>query len=392
MKIDWNRKYTTIAIYTFITVASVIIFYLGISQLGVVANQINRIFIIFQPFIIGFAIAYLLGFLLRMYERNLKRFKFYKKMELKHKRIISMFLTYLTTTLLIVLFLHFVLPQLIESIIGLINNIPNYIKNLNNFTDGLFKRFDINKEQVDIVNEKLKGLIDIIIKIGTNMLPVLGNMVTSFASSIWNIAIGLIVSIYLLMDKENMCARIKKVVYAIFPKAVAEKIILITHKSNIIFGKFLSGKIVDSAIIGILAYIILKICNMPYVLLISVIVGITNIIPFFGPFIGAIPSFIIILFVSPEKAFWFLLIVFIIQQLDGNIIGPKILGDSIGISAFWILFSIMIAGEIMGFVGMIIGVPLFAVIYSLFKDFINEKLKSKGLKTDIKEYKNSDED
>ena len=189
-----------------------------------------------------------------------------------------------------------------------------------------------------------------------------------------------------------MCAGIKKVVYAIFPKAVAEKIILITHKSNVTFGKFLSGKILDSIIIGMLAYIILKICNMPYALLISVIIGITNIIPFFGPFIGAVPSFIIILFVSPQKALWFLLIVFILQQLDGNIIGPKILGDSIGISAFWILFSIMIAGEIMGFVGMVIGVPLFAVIYSLFKDFINEKLKSKGLKTDIKEYKNIDKD
>ena len=374
MKIDWNRKYNTIAIYAFITAASVILFYLGISQLGVVANQINRTFIIFQPFIIGFAIAYLLGFLLRVYERNLKKFKSYKKMELKHQRIISMILTYLTTILLIVLFLQFVLPQLVESIIGLINNIPNYIGNLNK------------------LNEKLKDLIDTVIKIGTDLLPVLGNMVTSFASSIWNIGIGVIVSIYLLIDKENMCAGIKKVVYAIFPKAVAEKIILITHKSNVTFGKFLSGKILDSIIIGMLAYIILKICNMPYALLISVIIGITNIIPFFGPFIGAVPSFIIILFVSPQKALWFLLIVFILQQLDGNIIGPKILGDSIGISAFWILFSIMIAGEIMGFVGMVIGVPLFAVIYSLFKDFINEKLKSKGLKTDIKEYKNIDKD
>lgn len=392
MKIDWNRKYNTIAIYAFITAASVILFYLGISQLGVVANHINKIFIILQPFIIGFAIAYLLGFLLRVYERNLKKFKSYKKMELKHQRIISMILTYLTTILLIVLFLQFVLPQLIESIIGLINNIPNYIGNLNKFTNDLFKKFDIKKEQVDIINEKLTDLIDTVIKIGTDLLPVLGNMVTSFASSIWNIGIGVIVSIYLLIDKENMCAGIKKVVYAIFPKAVAEKIILITHKSNVTFGKFLSGKILDSAIIGMLAYIILKICNMPYVLLISVIIGITNIIPFFGPFIGAVPSFIIILFVSPQKALWFLLIVFILQQLDGNIIGPKILGDSIGISAFWILFSIMVAGEIMGFVGMVIGVPLFAVIYSLFKDFINEKLKSKGLKTDIKEYKNIDKD
>ena len=392
MKIDWNKKYNTIAVYTFIVAASIILFYLGISQIGAVTSYIDKIFIILQPFIIGFAIAYLLGFLLKVYERNLKKIKNYRNLKLKYQRIISLTLTYLTAILLIVLFLQFVLPQLIESIVGLVNNIPTYISNLNKVSNYLFKKFDIKKEQMDVINEKLKDLIDTIITIGTNLLPVIGNIVTSFASSIWNIAIGAIVSIYLLIDKENMCAGIKKVVYAILPEKGAEKAILITHKSNETFGKFLSGKILDSAIIGILAYIVLKICNMPYALLISVVIGITNIIPFFGPFIGAVPSFIIILFVSPEKALWFLLIVFILQQLDGNIIGPKILGESIGISAFWILFSIMVAGEIMGFVGMIIGVPLFAVIYSLFKDFINEKLKSKGLKTDLKEYKNSDED
>ncbi len=392
MKIDWNKRYNTIAVYAFIVAASVILFYLGISQLEAVTSYIDKIFIILQPFIIGFAIAYLLGFLLKVYERNLKKIKTYRNLKLKHRRIISLTLTYLTAILLILLFLQFVLPQIIESIVGLVNNIPTYISNLNKVSNYLFRKFDIKKEQVDIINEKLKDLIDTIITIGTNLLPVIGNIVTSFASSIWNIAIGAIVSIYLLIDKENMCAGIKKVVYAILPEKGAEKAILITHKSNETFGKFLSGKILDSAIIGILAYIVLKICNMPYALLISVVIGITNIIPFFGPFIGAVPSFIIILFVSPEKALWFLLIVFILQQLDGNIIGPKILGESIGISAFWILFSIMVAGEIMGFVGMIIGVPLFAVIYSLFKDFINEKLKSKGLKTDLKEYKNSDED
>ena len=392
MKIDWNKKYNTIAVYTFIVAASIILFYLGISQIGAVTSYIDKIFIILQPFIIGFAIAYLLGFLLKVYERNLKKIKTYRNLKLKYQRIISLILTYLTAILLIVLFLQFVLPQLIESIVGLVNNIPTYISNLNKVSNYLFKKFDVKKEQMDIINEKLKDLIDTIINIGTNLLPVIGNIIASFASSIWNIAIGAIVSIYLLIDKENMCAAVKKVVYAILPKKGAEKVILITHKSNETFGKFLSGKILDSAIIGILAYIVLKICNMPYTLLISVVIGITNIIPFFGPFIGAVPSFIIILFVSPEKALWFLLIVFILQQVDGNIIGPKILGDSIGISAFWILFSIMVAGEILGFVGMVIGVPLFAVIYSLFKDFINEKLKSKGLKTDIKEYKNTDED
>lgn len=388
MKIDWNKKYNTIAVYTFIVAASIILFYLGISQIGAVTSYIDKIFIILQPFIIGFAIAYLLGFLLKVYERNLKKIKTYRNLKLKYQRIISLILTYLTAILLIVLFLQFVLPQLIESIVGLVNNIPTYISNLNKVSNYLFKKFDVKKEQMDIINEKLKDLIDTIINIGTNLLPVIGNIIASFASSIWNIAIGAIVSIYLLIDKENMCAGVKKVVYAILPKKGAEKVILITHKSNETFGKFLSGKILDSAIIGILAYIVLKICNMPYTLLISVVIGITNIIPFFGPFIGAIPSFIIILFVSPTKALIFLILIFIIQQIDGNIIGPKILGDSIGISAFWILFAILVAGEFMGLVGMIIGVPVFAIIYSVIKEDVEYKLKNKDLPTETKDYMN----
>ena len=153
------------------------------------------------------------------------------------------------------------------------------------------------------------------------------------------------------------------------------------------FSKFIGGKILDSAIIGILTFIILTIFKMPYVLLISVIIGVTNIIPFFRPFIGGIPSAIIILFASPIQALWFIIIIIVIQQIDGNIIGPKILGDSIGISAFWILFSLLVAAKFMGVVGMIIGVPLFAIIYSIIKEVVEDKLRKKGLPVETEEYK-----
>ena len=153
------------------------------------------------------------------------------------------------------------------------------------------------------------------------------------------------------------------------------------------FSKFIGGKILDSAIIGILTFIILTIFKMPYVLLISVIIGVTNIIPFFGPFIGGIPSAIIILFASPIQALWFIIIIIVIKQIDGNIIGPKILGDSIGISAFWILFSLLVAAKFMGVVGMIIGVPLFAIIYSIIKEVVEDKLRKKGLPVETEEYK-----
>ncbi len=388
MKLDWNRKYNTIAVYVFIVVASIILFYLGISELGVVMKKVNVIVSVLQPFIIGFALAYLLGFILRTFENNIIKINFFKKMSFKVRRMISLLFTYLVTGLLIALFLQFVLPQLIDSIVGLVNNIPTYLVNLSKITDEILGDLDLNKKQLDFINGYLKNIVDTIITIVTNLLPVLGNILTSILSSLWNIVIGLIVSFYLLFDKERMCAGIKKVVFAIFPKNGAEKVIEITNNSNVIFGKFLSGKILDSAIIGVMVYFILLIFKMPYVLLVSVIIGLTNIIPFFGPFIGAIPSFIIILFVSPEKALWFLLIIFIVQQIDGNIIGPKILGSSIGISAFWILFSIMVAGKFLGLIGMVIGVPLFAVIYSLIKEFVEGRLKSKGLKTDTKDYMN----
>ena len=198
--------------------------------------------------------------------------------------------------------------------------------------------------------------------------------------------LGIIVSVYLLIDKEKLCALSKKITYGLFPESYADEIIKLVDRSNYTFGRFLVGKIIDSLIIGVLTFIILTIFKMPYTILVSVIVGITNIIPFFGPFIGAIPSFIIILFVSPVQALWFLLIILFIQQLDGNVIGPKILGDSIGISAFWILFSILVAGKLLGIVGMIIGVPLFAIFYSIVKEFIESKLRKKGLKTETKEY------
>lgn len=386
MKIDWNTKYTTMATYAFIVACSVIIFYLSISQLGMVLNKISGAIGILQPFIIGFSIAYLLNFVLRFYEDKVFKYKWAKKVKAKSKRGLGLLFTYVTAIIVTYLFIKFVLPQLFDSIIGLINDIPMYINETTKFIDKLLLELNIEEQYLHLINDNFKEFINYVVKVCTNLIPVLGNFLTNIASSIWNIILGIIISIYLLIDKEKFCALSKKITYALLPKASANKVIEITHMSNDTFGKFLVGKIVDSAIIGILTFIILTICKIPYTILISVIVGITNIIPFFGPFIGAIPSVIIILFVDPIKALWFLVIIFIIQQLDGNIIGPKILGDSIGISAFWILFSILVAGKFLGLVGMIIGVPLFAVVYAIIKEIVEDRLKKKGLKVDTEDY------
>lgn len=388
MKIDWNTKYTTIATYVFIVACSIIIFYLGISQLGVVLSKIHGAIGILQPFIIGFSMAYLLNFILKFYEKKIFENINIKKLKLKQKtkRSFGILFTYATALVVVFLFIKFVLPQVVDSISGLINDIPSYINETNKFIDGTLAKLNIDQQYLRIINENFNDLVNYIIKVATNFLPLLGGMLTTVASSIWNIILGIIVSIYLLIDKEKFCALIKKITYAIFPKSASEKILEVSYMSNSIFGKFLIGKIVDSAIIGVLTFFILALCKMPYAILVSVIVGITNIIPFFGPFIGAVPSFIIILFISPVKALWFLVIIFIIQQLDGNIIGPKILGDSIGISAFWILFSILVAGKFLGLIGMVIGVPLFAVIYAIVKEIIEGKLKKKNMNYKTEDY------
>ncbi|MBU3135093.1 AI-2E family transporter [Clostridium gasigenes] len=381
MKINWNIKYTTICVYTFILLSSLGILYLSISHLGELINKVDDIVKILQPFIIGFAIAYLLNFILKFYEN-----KVLKKVKIKSKRGVAILLTYITLFFILSLFIKFVLPQLIDSVVGLINDVPIYINNTSIYGYNLLQNLNIDEEYLNIIMKNFNGFVDFIIKFTTNLIPVLGRLLATIASSIWNVILGLIISIYLLIDKDKLCALNKKMTYAILPEVAANKVIEITHMSNVTFGKFLSGKILDSFIIGVLTFLVLTIFKMPYILLISVIIGITNIIPFFGPFIGAVPAFIIILFISPTQALWFLLIILVIQQIDGNIIGPKILGNSIGISAFWILFSILIAGKVLGVLGMIIGVPLFAIVYSIIKDVIEVSLKKKGLKSETKDY------
>lgn len=386
MKIDWNKKYTTISVYAFLVICSSIIFFSVIDEINAFTTKLGWIVSTLQPFIIGFVMAYLLNFILVFFEEKVLVFDSIKNLNKKSKRGIAIILTYLTAFFIGALFVQFVLPQLVDSVVGLVNDVPTYVSNATKLVEELTRNLDVNNEYVGMAMEKWNEIVTYTINIITNLLPVLGNTLKIVASSIWNIVLGLIVSIYLLIDKEKFCALSRKITCALFNEEHAKIAIELIHRSNDTFGKFLSGKIIDSAIIGVLTFIVLTIFKMPYTILISVIIGITNIIPFFGPFFGAIPSFVIIMFVSPVKALWFLLIIFIIQQLDGNIIGPKILGDSIGISAFWILFSLLVAGKLLGLVGMIIGVPLFAIIYSIIKDITESKLRKKGLPTETSEY------
>ena len=387
MKIDWNRKYTTVAVYSFIVIACSIVFYLISSQVKLFSNKISDFIAILYPFIIGFAIAYLLNFILKFIENRIISEKMKGKSPSK-VRAISMLLTYLVAGTLCYLFIHFVWPELLESIIGLFNDIPNYVNNATIMINKLIEEFNLTPASMEILESKWKELTDFIMNFMTDVIPVIGNTIMVVISSLWNMVLGVIVSIYLLKDKEKFFAISKKITYAVFNREHSYKILELTHRANKIFGKFLGGKILDSFIIAIITFVVLTIFKMPYTLLVTVIVGVTNVIPFFGPFFGAIPSVILVRFVSPIKAFWLLIIILIIQQLDGNVIGPKILGDSVGVSAFWILFALLIAGKFLGLVGMLLGVPLFAFIYSIIKDVTEERLDKKGLPVNTDDYMN----
>lgn len=386
MKFNWNKRYNTIAAYSLIVAVLSILFYLIASEVNLFKIQIGKYISTMQPIIIGFVMAYIFNFILEFYEDIILDKLLGKKKNKKFTRLIGVLLTYLTVFFLLYLFLNFILPHLISSIAGLVNDIPYYVTNISRQITDIGGQLNIDEEFYNFILEKWNEFVNYIIDFATDLIPKLGNFAKNILSSIWNIVLGIIVSIYLLIDKEKFMALGRKVVSAIFREKTANRIMELARRSDHIFGRFLSGKILDSFIVGVLTFIILKIFKMPYTTLISFIIGITNIIPFFGPFIGAVPSFFIVLFVSPIKSLWLLIIILVIQQIDGNIIGPKILGDSLGISAFWILFSLLVAGKILGFVGLIIGVPLFVLIYSIIKDIIEGKLEKKGLPKETKDY------
>lgn len=386
MKINWNQKYTTIAIYSFIVIASGILFFLALSGLDKVIKTITSYFNILYPFIYGFVIAYLINFLLNFLKKQLAKISMIKKMKSTQFHMISLILAYLISGFVLYLFFAFAFPQLVSSITGLVRNMPDYVRSSSEYIEKVTDDVFLPIEVVDFINKSWNDLAVFINDNVQNLVSIVLSFLRNTALSLWNVFLGIIISIYMLVEKDRLISLIKKINYGIFDEKIADKILQLSRRSQKIFSNFLGGKILDSLIVGVIAFAVFSIVKMPYTLLISFIITVTNIIPFFGPFIGAIPSVVIIFFESPIMAFWFLIIILILQQVDGNIIGPKIIGDSLGISSFWILFAILVGGKFFGFIGLIIGVPLFVLIYSIIKELVEVSLKTKGLPIETKEY------
>ena len=284
-----------------------------------------------------------------------------------------------------------IIPQIYTSVMGLQESLG---ENMNDLALWLQKMLQDNpsvERAVIPIYDRLTGQLQnwMTSDLVPNMSMLIGSLSSGLLSVVMvlkNILIGVIVMVYLLNIKGTLSAQGKKIIYSIFPVKTANQAIDEIRFVHRVFGGFITGKILDSLIIGILCFVLLNAMKMPYTLLVSVIVGVTNVIPFFGPFIGAIPSAFLILLVSPIKCLYFLIFILLLQQFDGNILGPKILGQSTGLPSFWVLFSILLFGGLFGFVGMIIAVPTFAVIYSVVSRLVNRSLAKKDLSLKTADY------
>lgn len=393
-----NDKYRTY-IYWGVTALTVLLLLVAavfvVMRWSLVAALGAKIANILAPVIYGAVFAYLLNpvynrvqaAVMKMTEKIITQEEGRKRLGGFLGTLASLFLL----VAVVVGLISMLIPQLINSISGVMETLPASINNLEIWLEKVLADNPDLEQQVmqhygaaaDYLQNWLTNVVV------PNIYRIIGSVssgVVLVVRAVFDILIGLIVMVYLLNMKEKLLAQAKMIIYGLFPLKIANKVIEEGRYVHQVFGGFIIGKLLDSLIIGLICFVLLGFANMPYVLLVSVIVGVTNVIPFFGPFIGAIPSAFLILLSDPMKCLYFLIFILLLQQFDGNILGPKILGDSTGLSSFWVLFSILLFGGLMGFVGMIIAVPTFAVIYRLVTEYTTWKLGKKALSDSLDSY------
>lgn len=356
----------------FCVVGACIAFYLLLNNLGYFLGRIGIFINILSPFAGGIVIAYILDPMVKFFYAKL--FK-----EKKGTRGFAILLAYAVAILLLMLLGWLVVPQIVNSIGMLFTNFPSYIQGVQEMLLYVQSEYGIDLQQATKMLDDSEAMVKEIYAMATNAMPQIVASIGSVASNFVAIFTSIAASIYMLADKNHLLHQLRTLAHAFLPEKVASNTLRICHYANVNFTGFFVGKIIDSAIIGVITFVAMTILRLDFAVLISVFIGITNIIPVFGPFIGAIPSVFILLLIDPLQAVIFCVLILIIQQLDGNFIGPKILGSSIGISALWILFSIVVGGDLFGIVGMVVGVPVFATLYGLAQEFVHYALDKRGI-------------
>lgn len=402
MKIKFNVKSNTIAAYCIIVFAVCLLLVAVIFKYSVFISYFNKLIGVLSPILWGLAIAYLLNPIMKFVENLLGKFIFKKKKHPKLSRVIGISVSMIILLGMLLAIIGSIVPEIISTIKGVFSNITTYLNNLQDFLNEKISRVVENNPKLeDFLNKEFNNIQDYIISAVNQYQPKLDSLfekdgpLANLTDSAWtfinglkNCILGLIVSIYLLYSRDTLIAQSKKIVYALFQERRRNHILSMAKRANSTFSRFISGKAVDSLIVGILCFFGMMLLKMKtYAVIISVIIGVTNMVPFFGPIIGAVPTGLLILLTTPDKTLIFLIFILVLQQFDGNILGPKILGDSLGLSPFWVMFAIFVGGGLFGFAGMIIIVPLFAVVYSIFAELVSEKLRRKRLPIETEYYK-----
>lgn len=397
MKIKFDKKYLYWGITGFLSLAGAILFYYILFHRSNFMGGLGKFITIAMPIIDGLVLAYLFTPILNAIENKIMR-PLYKKANIditpkvrKRMRACSILATLVVVLLVLYELFALILPEVVRSIQSIIFQFPIYVNNLSNWALLLLKDNPELEATVDaLINQYSAKMLEYV---NTNLLPHINEVLKTVSLSVigvfkalWNLIIGFIISVYLLGSKEKFAGQAKKIVYALFDREAGNEIVSNFRFVHSTFIGFIGGKIVDSIIIGIICFVCTSVIGTPYSILVSVIIGVTNVIPFFGPWIGGIPSALLVLMVDPKQALYFGILIIFIQQFDGNILGPKILGDSTGLSGFWVIFSITIFGGLFGVLGMIVGVPIFAVFYAGVKSLVNRVLHKKSLPTDLAPY------
>ncbi len=419
-KFSGMKKYLGAGLTALLVIIASLAVFFFVLKIDWVKSVTDKIWDILNPFVIGLIIAYLLNPLVKIFDRLLakpvERFNSRKggkrgvrfKFKIKSTRGISVALALIAGLLIVSALISMVVPELIKSIMNMLSDLPSMMERafikINEWTEAdptmsavvteLYNQITswMNTATADITAtlQQINNVTGMFDKFSSVMNMVAVSVRSTF-SFIFDLLVGIIISIYVLAGREKFIGQTKKFLYAFLPAKAVRSIVDTVRESNRVFGGFIIGKLIDSLIIGILCFIGMSIMRIPYVVLISVIVGVTNIIPFFGPYIGAIPSIILILLANPIKALYFAIFIIILQQVDGNIIGPKILGDRTGLTPFWVVFAIMVGGGIFGFAGMIVGVPATAVILDLIRRAADKRLEKKNMPVSSEEFTELDE-
>ncbi|MBS5925969.1 MAG: AI-2E family transporter [Clostridium sp.] len=344
-----------------------------------VGNVFGSTMAMLKPFLIAICIAFVLNIPMKFYEEKVldKVIKQPKK-----RRPFAIILTIITIIAIIVGLVLFIIPQLVESGSTLVKNIPDYVKTLEMFMAEHFSKTEVFDELWNQVLSMGENIIKVVGQVTGSLVSQVVDITVGVTSTIINFFMGTLIAIYILLSKEKLGIQAKKMLYAFFDRGKADKVMEVASISNNKFSKFITGQCIEAVILGGLCFIGMTIFSMPYALLVSTIIGVTALVPIFGALIGTIPAAFIIFMVEPMTAVWFIILIVVIQQIEGNLIYPMVVGNSIGLSAIWVLLAITVGGSTFGILGILIGIPLFGVLYTLLSTITNSKLKEKNIKVE----------